>query len=129
MKTACDVHKARRGYTHLTIILTSDDLLGHWTGEHKQQSLPLNDCWSFVVDTIISDPDIAAYAVPVLLCCNLRSTTFTLALYTIVMALLYSDQNLMAPNLSAIAEDFGFSDEVCTNIQLSKVCFYKIQPG
>lgn len=29
----------------------------------------------------------------------------------IMMALLYADQNLMAPNLTAIARDFGFSDE------------------
>ncbi|CAM9778791.1 unnamed protein product [Ascophyllum nodosum] len=40
-----------------------------------------------------------------------RSRIFTLALFTIVVVLLYADQNLMAPNLSAIAEDFGFSDE------------------
>ena len=43
---------------------------------------------------------------------NFRSRIFTLALFTIVVVLLYADQNLMAPNLSAIAEDFGFSDEV-----------------
>ncbi len=38
----------------------------------------------------------------------LRSRTFTLVVLTSVVVLLYADQNLLAPNLSAIAEEFGF---------------------
>lgn len=41
-----------------------------------------------------------------------RSKAFTLTLFTAVVVLLFSDQTLMAPNLSAIADEFGFSDEV-----------------
>lgn len=33
-----------------------------------------------------------------------------------VAALLYADQNLMAPNLTQIAEDFGFNDVVCAQL-------------
>ncbi|CAN0371677.1 unnamed protein product [Ascophyllum nodosum] len=40
-----------------------------------------------------------------------RSRIFTLALFASVTVLLYSDQSLIAPNLSAIAEDFDFSDK------------------
>ncbi|CAM9521048.1 unnamed protein product [Ectocarpus sp. 12 AP-2014] len=40
-----------------------------------------------------------------------RSSTFTLALLTLVVVLLFADQNLLAPNLSAIAEEFGFNEE------------------
>lgn len=36
---------------------------------------------------------------------------FTLALLTLVVVLLFADQNLLAPNLSAIAEEFGFDGE------------------
>ena len=43
---------------------------------------------------------------------NLRSRIFTLALFASVTVLLYSDHSLIAPNLSAIAEDFDFSDKV-----------------
>lgn len=44
---------------------------------------------------------------------RLRSSrTFTLSLFTVVVVLLFSDQNLMAPNLSAIAAEFGFDDKV-----------------
>lgn len=44
---------------------------------------------------------------------RLRSSrSFTLTLFTVVVVLLFSDQNLMAPNLSAIAKEFNFSDEV-----------------
>ncbi|CAM9960087.1 unnamed protein product [Ectocarpus sp. 4 AP-2014] len=38
-----------------------------------------------------------------------RSSMFTLALLTLVVVLLFADQNLLAPNLSAIAEEFGFN--------------------
>lgn len=41
-----------------------------------------------------------------------NSRTFTLALYTVVVVLLFSDQNLMAPNMSQIADEFGLTDEV-----------------
>lgn len=37
-----------------------------------------------------------------------RSRTFTLTLMTLVVVLLFADQNLLAPNLSAVAEEFGF---------------------
>ncbi|CBJ27011.1 conserved unknown protein [Ectocarpus siliculosus] len=40
-----------------------------------------------------------------------RSSMFTLALLTLVVVLLFADQNLLAPNLSAIAEEFGFNEE------------------
>jgi MFS family permease len=33
----------------------------------------------------------------------------TLALFTLIVALLYADQNLLAPNLTAIGTEFGFS--------------------
>ncbi len=32
-----------------------------------------------------------------------------MALFCMVAALLYADQNLMAPNLTQIADDFGFN--------------------
>lgn len=41
-----------------------------------------------------------------------RSRTFTLGLLTLVVVLLFADQNLLAPNLSAVAEEFGF-DGAC----------------
>eukprot|EP00904_Undaria_pinnatifida_P005243 jgi/Undpi1/1849/HiC_scaffold_12.g05236.m1 len=42
---------------------------------------------------------------------RLRSSRrFTLVLFTVVVVLLFSDQCLMSPNLSAIAAEFGFSD-------------------
>lgn len=36
---------------------------------------------------------------------------YTLTLYSITTILLFADQNLLAPNLSAAAEEFGFDDE------------------
>lgn len=38
----------------------------------------------------------------------IRSRTWTLSLLTLVVVLLFADQNLLAPNLSAVAEEFGF---------------------
>lgn len=37
---------------------------------------------------------------------------YTLVLYAITSILLFADQNLLAPNLSQAAEEFGFSDDV-----------------
>ena len=45
---------------------------------------------------------------------NLQSTTrerLSLGLLAILTVFLYADQNLMAPNLSMIATDFGLSDK------------------
>ncbi|CAM9909865.1 unnamed protein product [Discosporangium mesarthrocarpum] len=42
---------------------------------------------------------------------NLSRATLTLLLYTSVVVLLYADQNLLAPNLSAAAAEFGFNDK------------------
>ncbi|CAM9465111.1 unnamed protein product [Ascophyllum nodosum] len=39
------------------------------------------------------------------------SKSFTMALLAVVLVLLYADQSLIAPNLSAVAEEFGLSDE------------------
>eukprot|EP00752_Nemacystus_decipiens_P003485 g3218.t1 len=39
-----------------------------------------------------------------------RSRTFTLGLLTLVVVLLFADQNLLAPNLSAVAGEFGFDE-------------------
>ena len=36
---------------------------------------------------------------------------YMVAIFTMTASLLYADQNLMAPNLSLIAEEFGFSEE------------------
>ena len=36
---------------------------------------------------------------------------WTITLYSLSIIALYADQNIMAPNLSAIANEFGFSDE------------------
>lgn len=33
------------------------------------------------------------------------------AIFTLTASLLYADQNLMAPNLTAIAEEFQFTEE------------------
>lgn len=33
------------------------------------------------------------------------------AIFTLTASLLYADQNLMAPNLTAIADEFGFNEE------------------
>jgi len=33
------------------------------------------------------------------------------AIFTLTASLLYADQNLMAPNLTAIAEEFGFNED------------------
>jgi hypothetical protein len=41
------------------------------------------------------------------------------AIFTLTASLLYADQNLMAPNLSLIAEEFGFNEEEKTKY----VCF------
>ncbi|EKX53604.1 hypothetical protein GUITHDRAFT_64114 [Guillardia theta CCMP2712] len=40
-----------------------------------------------------------------------ESFTYDVFLLCIITALLFADQNLMAPNLTQIARDFGFSDE------------------
>lgn len=42
----------------------------------------------------------------------LRRRVYTAALFSLLAALLYADQNLLAPNLSAAAADFGFSEAV-----------------
>ncbi|CAL8462663.1 g2196 [Coccomyxa elongata] len=36
---------------------------------------------------------------------------YMVAIFTLTASLLYADQNLMAPNLTAIAEEFGFNEE------------------
>lgn len=36
---------------------------------------------------------------------------YTIGIFTLTAALLYADQNLMAPLLTPIAADFGFNDE------------------
>lgn len=58
-----------------------------------------------------------------------NSRTFTLGLFATVVVLLFSDQNLMAPNLSAIAKEFEFSDEVCVwcaNMCQGRGCFFRV---
>ena len=40
-----------------------------------------------------------------------RERTYMVALFSLTAALLYADQNLMAPNLTAIATDFGFDSQ------------------
>ncbi|CAM9496286.1 unnamed protein product [Pylaiella littoralis] len=40
-----------------------------------------------------------------------RSRMFTLVILTLVVVLLFADQNLLAPNLSAIAEEFHFDEQ------------------
>jgi MFS family permease len=42
---------------------------------------------------------------------NLRGRLVTVTLFATCVVLLFADQNLMAPNLSAIATEFGFNDE------------------
>ena len=39
-----------------------------------------------------------------------REKWYTVSLLTLTAAMLYADQNLLAPNLSAAAEEFGFSE-------------------
>ena len=36
---------------------------------------------------------------------------YMVMIFTLTASLLYADQNLMAPNLSIIAEEFGFNEE------------------
>jgi hypothetical protein len=36
---------------------------------------------------------------------------YMVAIFTLTASLLYADQNLMAPNLTAIANEFGFNEE------------------
>ena len=36
---------------------------------------------------------------------------YMVAIFTLTASLLYADQNLMAPNLTAIAEEFHFTEE------------------
>ncbi len=36
---------------------------------------------------------------------------YMVTIFTLTASLLYADQNLMAPNLSIIAEEFGFNEE------------------
>lgn len=58
-------------------------------------------------------PEISAGAShrPRVLCVPERwSRQYTLGLLLVTTAFLYTDQNLMAPNLSAIARDFGLND-------------------
>src|SRR5438067_942698 len=40
---------------------------------------------------------------------SLARARVTLAIFTILVALLYADQNLLAPSLTAIGNEFGFS--------------------
>ncbi|GAB4817048.1 hypothetical protein N2152v2_004094 [Parachlorella kessleri] len=40
-----------------------------------------------------------------------RRQAYMVAMFCLTASLLYADQNLMAPNLTAIARDFGFNDE------------------
>ena len=44
-------------------------------------------------------------------CFVISKQRWTIALYSLSIIALFADQNLMAPNLSAIADEFGFSDE------------------
>ena len=70
---------------------------------------------SFFYTSLISSDAIIAYSngVDFLRALhNFSSRIITLALYASVTVLLYSDQCLVAPNLSAIAAEFDFSDEV-----------------
>lgn len=39
-----------------------------------------------------------------------RKRTYMISIFSLVAALLYADQNLLAPNLTAAAEDFGFDE-------------------
>ena len=43
---------------------------------------------------------------------NIRRTrpVYAMALFAVTTTLLYADQNLLAPNLSQVAAEFGFSD-------------------
>lgn len=41
-----------------------------------------------------------------------KSRKLAMVLFTAVVVLLFADHNSLAPNLSAVAEDFGFSDAV-----------------
>ena len=36
---------------------------------------------------------------------------YMVTIFTLTASLLYADQNLMAPNLSLIAKEFGFNEE------------------
>jgi hypothetical protein len=40
-----------------------------------------------------------------------RKRNWTVALFSVTTVLLFADQNLMSPNLTAIAQEFEFSDE------------------
>jgi len=40
-----------------------------------------------------------------------RSRLWTTAIFSLTTVLLFADQNLMSPNLTSIARDFGFNDE------------------
>lgn len=42
---------------------------------------------------------------------NHNKRSWTIALFSITTLLLFADQNLMSPNLSAMAEEFGFTEE------------------
>ncbi len=50
-------------------------------------------------------PADAAHPIP------LVQRVYMVAIFTLTAALLYADQNLMAPNLTAIAREFHFNDE------------------
>ncbi len=50
-------------------------------------------------------PPAAAHPIP------LAQRVYMVAIFTLTAALLYADQNLMAPNLTAIAREFHFNDE------------------
>lgn len=65
------------------------------------------------MDDLLSSTSCPADSNPLLLERLRNSRVFTLSLFTVVVVLPYSDQNLMAPNLSAIADEFGLSDQVC----------------
>lgn len=43
---------------------------------------------------------------------------YAVGLFCVVAALLYADQNLMAPNLTQMANEFGFNDVVSASLQL-----------
>jgi hypothetical protein len=51
---------------------------------------------------------------------------YMVAIFTLTASLLYADQNLMAPNLSLIAEEFGFNEEEKTKYARFRILCGKI---
>ncbi len=101
---------------HALEIQSSEDGSGHYPGSKVADALRAVD-EAVVGPAVPTDPtelllpSSAAASVAPPGGITARQRVYMVTLFSLVAALLYADQNLMAPNLSVIAADFGFDDQ------------------